>query len=73
MKSKTKGKVISQKCLAPGIYDLVIETEIAKQAGAGQFVGVYTKDSSALLPRPISICGVSDDKKSIRLVYRVAG
>ena len=73
MKSKTKGKVISQKCLAPGIYDLVIETEIAKQAGAGQFVGVYTKDSSALLPRPISICGVSDDKKNIRLVYRVAG
>ena len=73
MKKKTTGKVISQKCLAPGIYDLVIETEIAKEAGAGQFVGVYTKDSSALLPRPISICGVSDDKKSIRLVYRVAG
>ncbi len=73
MKKKTTGKVISQKCLAPGIYDLIIETEIAAEAGAGQFVGVYTKDASALLPRPISICGVSDDKKSIRLVYRVAG
>ena len=73
MKSKTLGKVISQKQLAPGIFDLVIETKIAEEAAAGQFVGVYTKDSSTLLPRPISICGVSDDKKSIRLVYRVAG
>lgn len=73
MKSKTLGKVLSQKQLAPGIFDLVIETKIAEEAGAGQFVGVYTKDASTLLPRPISICGVSDDKKSIRLVYRVAG
>ena len=73
MKSKTLGKVLSQKCLAPRIYDLEIETKIAEDAKAGQFVGVYTKDSATLLPRPISICGVSDDKKSIRLVYRVAG
>lgn len=73
MKSKTKGKVISQKVLAPGIYDLNIETVIAADAHAGQFVGVFTDNASLLLPRPISICGVSDDKKSIRLVYRVAG
>ncbi len=73
MKSKTVGKVLSQKQLAPGIFDLVIGTKIAEEAKAGQFVGVYTKDASALLPRPISICGVSDDKKSLRLVYRVAG
>ena len=73
MKAKTTGKVISQSCIAPGIYDLKIETELAQEAHAGQFVGVFTKDASALLPRPISICGVSDDKKSIRLVYRVAG
>ena len=73
MKSKTLGKVLSQKQLAPGIYDLEIETKIAEDAKAGQFVGVYTKDSATLLPRPISICGVSGDKKSIRLVYRVAG
>ena len=73
MKKKTDGRVLSQKCLAPGIFDLEIETCLAQDAKAGQFVGVYTKDASALLPRPISICGVSDDKKSIRLVYRVAG
>jgi len=73
MKSKSKGKVISQKILAPGIYDLEIETTLAPSAHAGQFVGVFTDDASLLLPRPISICGVSGDKKSIRLVYRVAG
>ncbi|MBQ3851912.1 MAG: dihydroorotate dehydrogenase electron transfer subunit [Lachnospiraceae bacterium] len=73
MKRKTVGKVLSQKCLAPGIYDLEIATCLASDAAAGQFVGVYTKDASALLPRPISICGVSDDRKSIRLVYRIAG
>ena len=73
MKAKVTGKVISQSCIAPGIYDLRIETDLAQDAHAGQFVGVFTKDASALLPRPISICGVSDDKKSIRLVYRVAG
>lgn len=73
MKAKVTGKVISQSCIAPGIYDLKIETELAQDAHAGQFAGVFTKDASALLPRPISICGVSDDKKSIRLVYRVAG
>lgn len=73
MKRKTVGKVLSQNCLAPGIYDLRIATCLASDAHAGQFVGVFTKDSSALLPRPISICGVSDDRKSVRLVYRVAG
>ncbi len=73
MKEKTKGKVISQVSLAPGIYDLNIETTLAQSAHAGQFVGVFTDNASLLLPRPISICGVSDDRKSIRLVYRVAG
>ena len=73
MKSKTEGIVVSQVSPAPGIFDLWIETKLAGEAHAGQFVGVYTKDASALLPRPISICEVSDDKKELRLVYRVAG
>jgi len=73
MKAKIKSRVLSQKSIAPDIYDLWIESSIAKEAHAGQFVGVYTGDASALLPRPISICAVSDDKKSLRLVYRIAG
>ena len=55
-KKKTKAMVVSQEKLADGIYDLRLETELAQDAACGQFVGVYPKDKSTLLPRPISIC-----------------
>ena len=71
MKKKTIATVISQKEIAPGIFDLWLDTELAMYTHAGQFIGVYTKDPSKLLPRPISICEVADDWKSLRLVYRV--
>ena len=70
MKAKTAAKVISHREISKGIFDLVLETELASFAHAGQFIGVYTKDASKLLPRPISICEVIDDNK-LRLVYRV--
>ena len=73
MKKKTKAYVLSQEKLAPSIYSLWLKTEIAREAHAGQFVGVYPKNASTLLPRPISICEVSDDFSALRLVYRVAG
>ena len=38
-----------------------------------QFVSLYCKDGSRLLPRPISICEIEPEKKALRLVYRVAG
>ena len=72
-KRKVAAKVLSQKELAPGIFDMWLETELAEFAGAGQFVGVYPNDKSTLLPRPISICEVCKEKNAIRLVYRVAG
>lgn len=73
MKEKSIATVLSQKMIAPGIYDLWLKTDMAKAAHSGQFVGVYPKDKSTLLPRPISICEVSDDFGSLRLVYRVSG
>ena len=72
-KKKTKAMVVSQKKLADGIYDLRLETELAQDAACGQFVGVYPKDKSTLLPRPISICEIDKEKNQLRLVYRVAG
>ena len=57
-KKKETGKVLSQKMIAPDIYDLWIESSLAKDAGCGQFVGVYPKNGAMLLPRPISICQV---------------
>ena len=65
--------MISQEKLAEGIYDLWIETGLAKEAGAGQFIGVYPKNAATLLPRPISICEVNEERMALRLVYRVAG
>ena len=67
------GKVVSQTCIAPDIYDLRMETELACEAKAGQFVGVYPKNAATLLPRPISICEADAESKMLRLVYRIAG
>lgn len=73
MKQKSTAAVISQQEIAPGIYDMWLATDLAASARPGQFIGVYPKDRSALLPRPISICEVSGDQKSLRIVYRIAG
>ena len=73
MKKKISAIIKSQKEIAPGIFDMLLETELAKDAYAGQFVGVYPNDKSTLLPRPISICEVDFEKNTLRLVYRVAG
>lgn len=64
--------VISQDKISDGIFDMWIETaNIAEKAVPGQFISVYTKDPSKLLPRPISIC--ETDGRRLRIVYRVAG
>lgn len=72
MKYKEIASICSQECIAPDIYSMWIKTEnIAKEAAAGQFVSLYGKDASRLLPRPISICEIRNDR--IRIVYRVVG
>lgn len=73
MKQKQTAAVLSQRQTAPGIYDMWIETDIARDALPGQFLCIYPKDRSTLLPRPISICEIRVDKKALRIVYRVAG
>lgn len=66
--------VLEQKEIASGIFRLVLQTkEIAAQAKAGQFVSVYSKDPSKLLPRPISLCEIDKTKGTLTLVYRVTG
>ena len=71
MKRKESARVLSQECLAPGIFSLWLETGIGDEAVPGQFVSLYSRDGSRLLPRPISLCEIGDGR--IRLVYRVAG
>ena len=72
-KRKVTAAVISQKQIAEQIYDLWLETKLAKDVHPGQFVGVYPHGESMLLPRPISICETDKAKNRLRLVYRVAG
>lgn len=72
-KIKETARVMSQEMLATDIYSMWISTNIAKEAKAGQFISVYTKNDAKLLPRPISICEINDKKTELRIVYRVAG
>lgn len=74
-KQKQSGiaSVLTQREIAPNIYDMWLETKMAATAEPGQFIGIYPRDKSLLLPRPISICEVSPDRTALRIVYRVVG
>ena len=72
--SKYKGIAVvkSQEKIATDVYSMFLECEeAAKQAKPGQFISLYCKDGSALLPRPISICEIGET--TLRIVYRVVG
>lgn len=72
-KKKERAVVLSQNCIATDVYDMWIRTELAKDAVPGQFICLYPKNESTLLPRPISICEVDEKKETLRIVYRLAG
>lgn len=72
-KKKEAATVYKQQQIAPGIYDMWINTTLAGQVKPGQFISVYTQDKSALLPRPISVCETDAANGRLRIVYRVAG
>lgn len=74
MNKKVKKALVvsSQERLGEGIFSLELAgEEIAEEALPGQFLSLYCKDKSRLLPRPVSICRI--DRGRIRLVYRVVG
>ncbi|MCI8376035.1 MAG: dihydroorotate dehydrogenase electron transfer subunit [Lachnospiraceae bacterium] len=74
MKYKETAVITEQKKIATDIYSMWLKTEaIAGEAVPGQFVSLYSRDESRMLPRPISICQVDKERESIRLVYRIAG
>jgi dihydroorotate dehydrogenase electron transfer subunit len=71
-KIKENAIVLSQEKIADQIYSLWIKTpQIAKFAKPGQFISIYCKDGSRLLPRPISICEIEADR--LHVVYRTVG
>lgn len=67
-------EIIRMKFLTQDIVSIWIrDGALAGAARPGQFVSVYCKDGSRLLPRPISICEIDRDAGMLRLVYRIAG
>ncbi len=75
MKKRYLNGIVAEKSdLGGGITELwLMVPEIAAQAVPGQFVALYCKDGSRLLPRPISICDVDEERQKLRLVFRTAG
>lgn len=74
MKYKESATVMEQEKIASGIYSLWIRTKrIAGEAKPGQFLSLYSREESQMLPRPISICEIDREGGRIRMVYRVAG
>ena len=72
-RQKENAVILSQEKIAQDIYSMWIRTEAAESAVPGQFISMYTRDESKLLPRPISICEINKTEGSLRVVYRVTG
>lgn len=73
-KWKEQAWIVRQDKIATDVYSIWFQTEkIAQSARPGQFLSVYCKGESRLLPRPISICEVDKQKGRVRIVYRIAG
>lgn len=73
-KYRETAKIVKQDKIGTGIYSMwLAAARIADAAKPGQFISVYSKDQSRMLPRPISICETDKEKGLLRIVYRVAG
>lgn len=73
-KQYESGVIVQKEVLSDGIIDMWIAVPaIASICIPGQFVSFYCKDSARLLPRPISICDVDEEKRKIRFIFRIAG
>lgn len=71
-KAVVTAKILENKVIAKGIFRLKLQSEKASaHVKPGQFLNLYLKNKSMLLPRPISICKV--EKDCLNLVYKVFG
>lgn len=71
MKRRERVKILSNKEIGKGIFDLRLLVDFGEEVQPGQFINVYTNDKSLLLPRPISVCDCEGDE--LRLIYKVVG
>lgn len=76
-KKKSTALITGQIMLSEGIYSMWLkfpkEADVAAAAVPGQFISLYCRDGSRILPRPISICEIDAKESMLRVVYRIAG
>lgn len=71
---KKRVTILENLQIAKDIYSMWLSDErIASAAMPGQFISLYCKDGSRLLPRPISICEIDKELGTVRIVYRIFG
>ena len=63
-------KILNNECIGKDVYQMTLQTSIAKDVVCGQFV--EEEVPGFFLRRPISVCEVKDDE-TIVLVYKVVG
>lgn len=74
MKRKELGIIQENQQISPGIYQMVMKTEgVGKLVSPGQFLNLYCNQGQLLLPRPISISEINEEKDEIKLIYGVVG
>ncbi len=62
--------ILSHKEIARGIFQMDMQTDIASQAKAGQFIHIQI--AGFMLRRPIAICSVEGDH-ALRIIYKAVG
>lgn len=66
--------VVSQVCLAPNIYELVLTGELVKEMKVpGQFIHIKVPRADLLLRRPISLAAINQARLECTIIYRVEG
>ena len=63
--------IVSQREIAPRIFEMTLSGEMVLDMTPGQFLHLRVPDPSKLLRRPISICQIDKVNKVATIVYRV--
>lgn len=73
-KEKLSLKIIENVEIAKDIFRMTMEGgEISTIARPGQFLNIYCKQDSRILPRPISINSIDKENKTLTIIYGVVG
>ncbi len=69
--TKYLAPVLENREIAPGFFDIRLQTPQVQQTGPGQFYQILCDGKP--LRRPISVCGYDKAQNTLRMVYQVRG